>query len=77
MNQVSKALNRDIQDCLAVSCSVLRFFYKRCIALNNQTFVNAIIEGITHIMFTANDGLVFDLIIDLYRFEHQKRVKVV
>jgi hypothetical protein len=56
---------------------VLRFFYKRCIALDNQTFVNAIIEGITHIMFTANDGLVFNLIIGLYRFEHSKRIRVV
>lgn len=28
-------------------------------------------------MFTANDGLVFNLIIGLYRFEHSKRIRVV
>jgi hypothetical protein len=67
---ITKALNRDIQDCLSLTCSVLRFFYKRCIELNNQTYFHAIIEGITHIMFTANEGLVFNLMMELYRTEH-------
>lgn len=28
-------------------------------------------------MFTANGGLVFDLIIGLYRLEHSKRIRLV
>jgi hypothetical protein len=36
-----------------------------------RTFKSAIIEAVTHILFTANDGVIYDFMIDIYRREHQ------
>ena len=46
--------------------------YNHCIDVNMQQFKSAIIETVTHILFTANDGLLYDLILDMYRQEHNR-----
>ena len=46
--------------------------YKHCIDVNMQQFKSAIIETVTHILFTANDGVLYDMILDMYRQEHNR-----
>ena len=46
--------------------------HKNCIDVNMKQFKSAIIETVTHILFTANDGVLYDLILDMYRKEHDR-----
>ena len=61
----------DIQDFLSVCCSIIRFIYKASIDVNNRQLKSAIIEAATHLLFTANEGAVYDLMMNMYRKEHE------
>ena len=47
---------------MAITLAVLRYFYRRCIHLDNKTFIDAIVESVTHLLFTSNDNAVFLLL---------------
>lgn len=47
---------------MAITISVTRFFYRRCIMVDNKTFVDAVIEAITHILFCSNETQVYTLL---------------
>ena len=64
-NQLHRSLFQDIQDFLAIAISILTFFYRRCATIQDQAFVDAVVEGVTYLLFTANDGCLYRLVFTL------------
>ena len=60
----------DVQDFLMSAQKITTFFYRQCFSMANSTYQDAIMEAITHIVFTAENGAVFDLVNALFKAQH-------
>ena len=52
---------------MAISISLTRFFYKKSLSLDSKPFIDAIIESLTYILFTAHKSALYELLRKLYK----------
>lgn len=60
---------KDLQDFITIAIGIVRFFYRRCIPIDNKVFIDAVIESITYILFTTNDAAIYNLLMMLYKMQ--------
>ena len=49
----------------------MRFFYRRCILTDNMTFIDVVVETLTHMLFTCNKGSVYKVLRSTLQQENQ------
>jgi hypothetical protein len=67
--ELIRLFNSDIQDFLFITLQILRFFYRRCITIENKIFCDDAVEGITNRLFESNNGKVFDLMLAILKIQ--------
>lgn len=71
-----RLINNDIQDFLFITLQILRFFYRRCITIENKIFCDDAVEGITNRLFESNNGEVFNLMLQMLKIQEIEKVSI-
>jgi hypothetical protein len=75
LKELSFAINKDIQEFLVAILQLVRFVYKRCVDIQSSSTNQALVQAITGILFTSNDGSVFKLLLKINCLKHQNVVE--
>lgn len=70
--ELQNCLLTDIQDFVSIGINVIKFFYRRCTTIDNRIFIDAIIEAITHILFTSNNGQIYKLFYKMFENDNKE-----
>ncbi len=74
--EILKLINQDVQEFLFMTLQVIRFFYRRCLLIDNKIFSDDVVEGITNRLFENNKGQLFDLMLATIKVVEQQQVNL-